>query len=423
MKKETLFKVAETIAIIALLSFVYLKDINSVEFHIDESHWIGTSYMFEAYFKGEFWSDAWRDAHRTVTNPPVPRYVIGISRFIGGYRTVNLNRPWEYDRGINFNERVGAMPSDNLLWWSRLPMAILAVLSIVIGFFFAKKIQGRIAAYLWIVFAAISPYFLLQTRRAMAESSLLFFTMLGILFCYLGIKKIEHDAGKIRSKALVYLMGSSICIALAGESKMNGLIILAGVIFCTISVIFKYKDSINDKIRRSFFISTLLIFLTGAVFLALYPYLWPSPIGRTHKMFVDRVTEMQGQTIKHAPDHIDTLPKRLTIIPREIFENYAIIHFNGSLIINIVLFLIGFTVTARKAASWLRQGSDNTASIVLLTTATLASIPAFFTLLNWDRYYLFPVFFSTIFIAIASAWIGRRIFEWVAPKFPRQFAT
>lgn len=422
MKKEIVFKAVEIIAIISLLAFFYLRDIQSVEFHIDESHWIGTSYMFEAYFKGDFWSDAWRDAHRTVTNPPVPRYVIGIGRFIGGYRTVDLNRPWEYDRGTNFNERMGAMPSDNLLWWSRLPMAILGVLSILVGFFFVKNIAGRIGAYLWVLFAATSPYFLLQMRRAMAESSLLFFTMLAILLCYLGIKRMDEDPKK-NLKALVYLLASSICIALAGESKMNGLLILGGVIVCVILVILKQKDSINHKIQRSFFISTLLIFLTGIVFLALYPYLWPSPLGRTQKMFEDRIIEMREQTIKHPVDNIDTLQKRLTIIPLRIFEDYAIIHFNGSLIINIILFLIGFIVTVSQATGWLKHKSDNPASIVLLTTGTLASIPAFFTLLDWDRYYLFPVFFSTIFIAIALGWIGVRIFEWIAPKFPRRFVA
>jgi 4-amino-4-deoxy-L-arabinose transferase-like glycosyltransferase len=302
-------------------------------------------------------------------------------------------------------------------------MAILSIVSIALAFFFVKNMAGRIAAYLWVGFAAVSPYFLLQTRRAMAESPLLFFTMLALLFCYLGIKKIEHDSGKIHPKALVYLVGSSICIAFAGESKMNGLVILAGVILCVVLVIFKQKDSTAHKMKRSFFISTLLTFVTAIVFLVLYPYLWPSPLGRTQKMFEDRITEMREQTVKHAPDKIDTLQKRLTIIPWEIFENYAVIHFNGSLFINIILLLIGLTVIASQALNWFRQTSGNAASIVLLTSSILASIPAFFTLLDWDRYYLFPVFFSTIFIAIALDWMSGRVFEWVAPKFPRRVTT
>jgi hypothetical protein len=151
--------------------------------------------------------------------------------------------------------------------------------------------------------------------------------------------------------------------------------------------------------------------------------LWPSPVGRTLKMFEDRIIEMREQTIKHPVDNIDTLQKRLTIIPLRIFEDYAIIHFNGSLMINIILFLIGIKVAVSQATHWLKHKLDNAASIVLLTTGMLASIPAFFTLLDWDRYYLFPVFFSTIFIAIALGWIGTMMFQWVALKFSRQFAT
>lgn len=416
MKKESVYKAVEIVIIVALLSFVYLRNLESIEFHIDESHWIGTSYMFEAYVKGEFWSDAWRDSHRTVTNPPIPRYIIGVGRFIGGYHINDLNRPWEYTRGLGFNLRKGAMPSAGLLWWSRLPMAILAILSILIGFFFIKRIAGRPASYLWVGFALISSYLLLQTRRAMAESPILFFSMLGILLCYFALQQIQADAGKIRWKTVIYLTGTAVCIACAGESKMNGLSILAAVIVCVILAIARQKDGWGQKIWRSVFSTFLLVFVTAIVFLGLYPYLWVSPIARTSKMLTDRVAEMERQTITHPADKIDTLRQRVTIIPTEIFEGYAVIHFAGSLVLNILLSLLGVGILGSQAVNWLRKKSDDPASFLLLSAAAVASFPTFFTLLDWDRYYLFPVFFSTIFVAIALGWIVTKIYHQIKPQ-------
>jgi len=424
MKKETILKIVEIIAIIGLLGASYFRNIQSVEFHKDESHWIATSYMFEAYFRGEFWSDAWRDSQPTVTNPPVPRYIIGIGRFIGGYRIPDLNRRWDYEHNRNFNVRKGAMPSDGLLWWSRLPMAILAVLSILIGFFLIKEIAGRIAAYIWVTLGAVSSFFLLQTRRAMAESPILFFVMLATFFCYRALKNLQQEANGVRWKAYLYMGLSGLCLGLAGESKMNGLSVVAGVILSIAIVLWKERETVGRKIRRILSLSALITIVTVIVFWGIYPYLWPDLAGRTIKIFTNRVEEMRYQNINDAPDAINTMEQRLTIFPMRIFEYYAVFDFKGALALNLILTTVGIVIVAKKARDWWLKGRNgNLAAIVLLASAVTASAPTFFTMLDWDRYYLFPVFFSTIFIAVALGWIGRKLFDWLAPKFSRRFTA
>ena len=405
MSKETYWNIVEMIILVLVVSFTYIRNLNTVEFHKDESHWIGTSYMFEAYVKGEFWSDAWSESHQTVTNPPVPRYLIGISRFIGGYRVPDLNRPWNYRRGVIFNERVGAMPSKDLLWWSRLPMAILAVASISIAFWFIKKIAGRLPGYLWVIFSIASPFLLLQTRRAMAESAILFFVMLASVFCYLAIEQFIHAQKVIGWKVWLYLGLSGICIGLAGESKMNGLSMLAAVVLSVAAALWRRADGPTQKFIHFVTLSSFVTIVTTATFWGTYPYLWPDLWDRSVYIYQNRVKEMSEQTIAHPVDQIDSLERRLTIIPARILEDYSPFPFQGARYINFFLTLLGLGIAAASAWTWIKGRITSPATLVFLLAALTASIPTFFTLLDWDRYYLLPVFFSSMAVTIALGWL------------------
>jgi 4-amino-4-deoxy-L-arabinose transferase-like glycosyltransferase len=408
MSKEIHWNIIETIIIVLAVSFGYLRNLDTVEFHKDESHWIGTSYMFEAYFKGEFWSDAWGESHQTVTNPPVPRYLIGISRFIGGYRVTDLNRPWNYQRGVNFNERVGAMPSDNLLWWSRLPMAILAVASIWMAFWFVKKFAGRLAGYLWVISAIFSPFLLLQTRRAMAESSILFFVMLAAVFCYFAVKQLTQEQQVLRWKVWLFFGLSGICAGLAGESKLNGLAMVGAIVLSIVAALWRRADlSGLRKFTQFMKLNAFVIILTIVTFWGIYPYLWPDLWGRTVHVFQNRVKEMSEQTIAHPVDYIASPEQRLTILPARILEDYFPFPFQGARYINFFLTLLGLGIAAASAWTWIKGKENSPAALVFLLAAFAASGPAFLTLLDWDRYYLFPVFFSTMAVTIALGWLAQ----------------
>jgi len=406
MSKATRWNILETSIILLVISFSYLRNLQQVKFHIDESFWIATSYMFEAYFKGEFWSDAWAESYQTVTNSPTPRYLIGASRFIGGYRTMDLNHPWNYERGVNFNERVGAMPSDDLLWWSRLPMAVLAVASIWMAFWFVKKIAGRLAGYLWVASAIFSPFLLLQTRRAMAESSILFFVMLAAVFCYFAVKQLTQEQQVLSWKVWLFFGLSSICAGLAGESKLNGLAVVGAIVLSIAAALWRRADlSGLRKFIQFVGLSAFVIILTIVTFWGTYPYLWPDLWGRTVHIFQNRAKEMSEQTVSHPVDHIDSLERRIAIMPVRILEDYSPVPFRGARYINFFFTLLGLGIAAISAWTWIKGKRISPAAVIFLLTAFAASGPTFLTLLDWDRYYLFPVFFSTMAVTIALGWL------------------
>src|SRR5258706_14414538 len=85
MQSKSWVKYLELILVTGVLAFVYLSNLNKVEFHQDESEWIGTSGVFESYLRRGFKSPVWNVSYATLTQPPITRYVIRLSRYIGGF--------------------------------------------------------------------------------------------------------------------------------------------------------------------------------------------------------------------------------------------------------------------------------------------------------------------------------------------------
>jgi Dolichyl-phosphate-mannose-protein mannosyltransferase len=419
-----LFVIRETFVVLLVVSFFYLPQLNAVEFHVDESHWIGTSYMYESYVRGRFWSDTWKESHETITNPPVPRYVIGLGRSLGGYRRGDINRIWQYDRDYAFNVSRGAMPSDGLLWWSRFPMAILAVASIWMAFWVVKKVAGRVAGYFWIVLATANTFLLLHTRRAMAESPILFFVMLASVFTCLATDRLTRQgpgtasaeasiagsaSAERRWKTWLYLGVVGLSIGLAGGSKLNGLAVLGVPFLCIGAALYRRRVSMWSSLTEFAALGVLLIAVTGVTFLSSYPYFWPDLWERPIHMFTNRVEEMRVQAEVFPDKRIDTWARRREVMPTRILSDYASFPFRGAIYVNGALVVLGACVTTFAIRDWLRKRGQGSAPVVFVTSAVAACAPTAFTIVEWDRYYLFPVFFSSMTCAIALGWLVQRL--------------
>lgn len=91
---------------------------------------------------------------------------------------------------------------------------------------------------------------------------------------------------------------------------------------------------------------------------------------------------------------------RLKVITKRIFQSYASISFIGSWVINLFFFIMGFKYILIKSIKNLKNKNINDLSLVFFIVGITSSMPALITPLDWDRYYLLPIFFSTIFIAV-----------------------
>ena len=413
MAKKQIFERVEYLLIFFVLIYFYCSGLESAIFHPDESQWIGTSAVFEAYFSGDFSSPLWNESYWTITQPPLPRYMIGLGRLMGGLGVAELNSPWIYHDNEQTNIAKGRLPSQRLLWWSRLPMGILAAAAILVGFFLLKRIAGRWPGYLWIMLCLLSSYFPLMLSRAMGESSLLA-SIAGIMFISDRLLQVsDNQELKKPGKLYIYFLLLGIAIGLAESSKLNGLSVIAAGFALALLIGVRMKQTRTMKILFGLIAVTILTISSQLTFLLLNPYLWKDPLNRTITMFSNRITEMNNQQIAFPASRIQGFSQQVKVVTTRIFQTYSPIHFDGVLWINIIFFLVGLACVLVTAVKYLKHQHSNSASAALLLVGMAASLPSLFTPLDWDRYYLLPVYFSTLAAAVGIWWLGL----WVYRRF------
>jgi hypothetical protein len=403
MQKDKVWKWIESLLVFSLLIYVYCSGLKAVPFHPDESGWIATSSVFEAFIMGDSSSALWNVSFWTITAPPLPRYLIGLGRSIGGLGVSALNQPWDFEKDYNTNVKEGRLPSDQLLWWSRLPMGILAAISIFAGYIFLKRSAGKLPAYFWIGLCVISSYFPLMLKRAMGESPLLASITLILLITFWLLRASDNIAVNKPTKLYLYFLLFGVGIGLAESSKLNGLSTIAAGFMLAIIIAFRKIQTLTRKIIFILLSTLILIFSSQSTFISLNPFLWHDPFYRNRVMFNQRVYEMRIQQDAFPESRLEGIGNHIKVVTNRIFQSYAAVHINGFLIINIIFFIVGLSYILIKSLQYLKYLDPNPASLAILIVGASASIPPLFTPLDWDRYYLLPVYFSTLIIAVGLA--------------------
>lgn len=414
---KQVIKILEYLLVLFITSYIYISNINEIKFHPDESQWISTSLYFDAFIEGNIDSKIWELSYWTLTQPPITRYIIGIGRKIGGFGINELNKPWDFRLYRQKNIERGAMPSKELLWYSRLPMAILATLSIFIIFIIIRKHIGLTAGYLTFGFFITNSYLKIQLLRAMGDSLLLFWVMIVIVFSIYTLNIIKagitnHELSyKFLCKTFILFSILSFFIGLTGATKLNGF----AIIFSTAPlIILLFKINLPKKMIISFIllITISIPSICFFTFVSVNPFLYSDPLMKIKKMVGMRIGEIEDQK-KEAKDQDLTLlsfKQRVNTVADRIFSKYSTLHFKGSMIFNLSFFLLGFTITSIKSLQFVKGNFKDSIHLILLSSAISIATPSLFTPLDWDRYYLFPIVFSTIFICIGFASLLMKIY-------------
>ena len=429
------YRLLEVGLVFVVLSGVYFRVLSAVSFLGDESHWIATSCYLEALLTRDFTEPEWLrqsgldddfpvpdwlspalssapsaphvwDVHYwTMTQPPVSRYMIALGRLVGGYRVADLNRPWDFSISDAENAMNGARPSRGLLWASRAMMALLSVISGMILYLLVRHVAGAVGGYVFVVLFVGSEYLLVHLRRAMSEPPLLFFTTLTLL---VGVRAIMVGARRGLSisqrfrASLIWLLLMGVGVGLSGAAKLNGLaLILAGAALCCI-IAWRGQGT-----RRLWYAAGVFLFVglvAALVFIAVNPFLYPQPPLRTIALGLFRRWEMTHQA-RRPEWHIADWGERLRIVPERVLRDYTVLH---SGLLNGALLVVGVYCLARSAWLWLTgKGGGSPASVTILALAVVTALPSLFTPLDWDRYYMYPVIFTSLCIAVAVGYTAR----------------
>jgi hypothetical protein len=373
---------------------VYGYNLEEVEFHLDENPWIYESAALDALLTGNFAPEIWDEEFNSMLDPPIPKYLIGIGMKLGGLSIVDLPR-WDWHLGTNENIARGCEPSKDMLFWARIPMIVTSISGLLLAAFLLSKAYSRLSAFLFYGFSLTS--FTYPLRQAMSESPLIFFTFLAGLVGYLGIIALSDQKFKL---AYIRFSIFGVLTGLAAASKLNGIFIAAASILCVGFVLFwNSRGKIKQHLALAVRLVLLQIYLVGITFVSINPFLYTKPIQNTALMFVSRAFTIQVQMIKSSKYAI-TPENWKRIVPERIFQQYATLAYPGHYAINFILFLIGlyivFYTILNKNPGW-------EASLLLGTFSIVLAVPGILTPLDWVRYYLFPVIFARIYIAVGFA--------------------
>ena len=395
--------------VVGLLAAVYGRGIGSVKLHPDESQWIATSAALEDYVGVKLDSPTWQESYWTLTQPPVVRYVIGLGRRAGGYGPHDLNPAWDWSRRADANIHAGAVPSGRLLWWSRLPMVLLAIATCVLGFLLLRRSPGRIAAWTWTGLWLLNPFFHVVLRRAMGEAPLLAGVTAVLFLCARAVEGAALSPARPSWRYYLWFAGVGLGVGLAGGVKLNGLSTMGAGVACALLYGVVGRES---SWPRRLFVSgagaATVVACATVTFVGLNPYLWPSPLARTRRMIDFRFEEIAIQKRAFPGAPIDTIGQRAQVFPERILNRYAALKLGrrasgaaaAGMVLNGLLTALGLSWLARRAWRHLRRRAPDPVAVAILIVGVSAAGPVLWTPLDWSRYYLLPVYVTTLLIAV-----------------------
>jgi len=412
---------AELFAITLITGALFVSNLNSVPFHGDESTWIAFSDHYEDYLKGDFSQTSWPMDYWAATMPTMPFYFIGVGRQLGGYGVSDLNSNWNWGESPEVNKAKGQMPSPGLLWWSRLPMAVLGILGTPILFLFTAKLGGRLAGYIVVILHITNSYILTTLSRAMSESSLVFWTLIALVSCAFSVRewqkadRVEPTSAKTHWRALVGLVVVGIAAGLAGESKLNGLTFVAvgvSVVGLIVIVLPNQWKSKSRWVLTSIAVGGLLL-ATGLTFLLVDPVFFHSPWRRIPDVFIERVQVFVDAATM---DPASVVNGDFGRVLYRVFGTYAALPLGQFWILSLFLALIGLLYVARQSWRLVQTERRLDTNALLLLAALFVAGPALLTPIDWDRYFILPVIFATIFIGIALGLLITSAIHWLRKR-------
>ncbi|MRS05677.1 hypothetical protein EG832_21045, partial [bacterium] len=140
----------EAIIVFTLLALVFFPKMMNTPVAADEYYWISKSAYLEEWIAMDPTAESWQLNNLTLSGPALPKYIIAVSRLIGGIDRDELDRPENYTFHYDGIDLVGAVPADKLLYLARFPMVLLSVFSGLLIYSLFWHAINRISAIVWL---------------------------------------------------------------------------------------------------------------------------------------------------------------------------------------------------------------------------------------------------------------------------------
>lgn len=241
-----------------------------------------------------------------IADGSTARYTIGLAWHLAGYREDDLppeSFNWNFDYYGNYAQRL--IPEQPLMVVARLPSALFLAASAAAMFGIGFRFGGLPMAFFVSGLFVLNPIVLLNGRRAMQEGALLCFGLLTVLI------GIVISQGRERGRAGRLLLWLGLCAAgaLTLVSKNNGFIYVMAA-FLWIGLPELLRPRLLRLVRTG-----LVLGICGvgviALYIALSPGLWSSPLERLRDASAARLSAMNGQ-MRDDPEAPTTVERRVS---------------------------------------------------------------------------------------------------------------
>lgn len=407
--------------LIFLTAAVVLFDRSTrVGYNADEGQFIATAEYFDLVFlRAQLTGAPWDETYWTLTQPPITRYILGAAIRASGNTPPPLNtehrieevrgpdrerfldpRTFTDERRLAQERRIDR-PSAAVLQAGRLPMALFGAGAVTMLYLASATLGGPIAGLAAALGLLTAPLAGTLLPRAHAESPLIFFT-LAALACAL----------RQPNSSVAWTIGAGVTAGLAAATKLPAVLAVAalglrGPVEAWISRLTGAPLSRRETLRP---ITSCAIAM--ALFVALNPFMWPDPIGRTLAMLRFRQQEVIGQRALNVDDAVpESLSTRAALLLERTFVTEMPIGKRTAIPLEAGLAALGLTLTLRRAT----KHRDASATTLLVWLAMFFAGTAPNLGLDWQRYYLPTVALGLVLVGLGAAWLADRAWNILRP--------
>ncbi len=289
-----------TIALVlfALAFWQNLSDLRLTPFHPDETRWLNRAHYVRDVL--DPFGPTWDDGYLTRGQPPLGSYLMGIGLLAQG-RDLTTNGVWDFKLSRKSNTALGNMADQADLNAGRRTNAFVGALTVVVVYFLAKRLSNRVGGVVAGLFLAAHPLMIYLSSQAVSDALLVFLVALAALTAC----RLADRPTWSRMAVLGILLG------LGGATKLTPILLalpLAGLGGLLVARAFARRRGLlptllgptkqggRSRDERLGWMLLALPIVALVTFIAVYPYLWPDPIGRTVNLFAFRTEEMQRQS-------------------------------------------------------------------------------------------------------------------------------
>ena len=299
-----------------------LSDVSVTAFHPDETRWINRAHYVRDLFDPG--SSTWDDGYLSRGQPPLGSYLMGIGLLAQG-RDLATNGVWDFKHGHGWNVARGNMADASDLRAARRTNGVVGALSVVVVYFLVSLLTNRAGGLVAGLFLALHPLSIMVSSMALSDGLV---TLL-VAGAALAAARLADRPSWPRALLLGALLG------LGGATKLSPLLLsvpLAGVGAVLLAAAWwarrrgRGDATPGPRSARSGLPAMLLAMplVAFATFVAVSPYLWSDPIGRTENLFRFRTEEMARQGENWPNVAVDSRPEALRRVGITLGDRFSV---------------------------------------------------------------------------------------------------